>query len=285
MTMLWGAVGVLGVALLGLGVLALCDRRARRHEWARLAAHQPAEPARFSKAMLHGLPEPAQRYFRFVIRPGTPLWPVVELAMRGQFGLGTRATPRYQAMQARQILAAPHGFVWAMRTRSGLPLSGSDSGRWTRFRLFGLLPVARLGGNADHALSAYGRQAAEAVFWSPAAVLPGPGVAWEDVDANTARVTLTRGTLCQAVDVSVDAEGCPVRVSFQRWSDANSLKVYRRQPFGGCLSDFREVDGYRLPFRVEAGNGLGTHDYFPFFIAEITEVRFPGAREQVSRDG
>lgn len=284
MQMLWGVVGLLSAALLALGVLALLDRRAQRREWARLAAHQPAQPEPFSEAMLHGLPEPAQRYFRFVIRPGTPLRPVVELAMRGQFGLGTRAAPRYQAMQARQILAAPHGFVWAMRTRGGLPLSGSDSGQWTRFRLFGLLPVARLGGSADHALSAYGRQAAEAVFWTPAAVLPGPGVAWETLDADTARVTLTRGALSQAVDVHVDAEGRPRRVSFQRWSNANPQRVYRRQPFGGWLADFREVDGYRLPFRVEAGNGFGTDDYFPFFIAEITEVRFPEATGEPGSD-
>jgi hypothetical protein len=41
------------------------------------------------------------------------------------------------------------------------------------------------------------------------------------------------------------------------------------------MSDFREVDGYRLPFHVEAGNLYGTDDYFPFFIAEVTAIRFP----------
>ncbi|MFY0990578.1 DUF6544 family protein [Halomonas sp. C05BenzN] len=264
------------LALLGLLVLVALDRRAERREWARLAARQPADPEPFSEDMLDGLPEPARRYFHFVIRPGTPLLPVAEIRMRGRFGLGSRAEPRYQAMEARQILAAPHGFLWAMRTRSGLPLSGSDSCRWTRFRLLGLLPVARLGGDADHALAAYGRQVAEALFWTPAALLPGPGVVWQAVDGETARVTVTRGALSQAVDVSVDAEGCPVRVVFSRWSNANPQRVYRRQPFGGVLSDFREVGGYRLPFRVEAGNQFGTPDYFPFFLAEVTEIRFPG---------
>ncbi|MGM0987439.1 MAG: DUF6544 family protein [Pseudomonadota bacterium] len=278
MMVLWVVVLVFGTALLGLLALSLRDRWEERREWMRLAAHQPAHPAHFAEHLLEGLPEPARRYFRFVIRPGTPLWTVVELGMRGQFGLGTPAAPRYQAMQARQILAAPHGFIWSMRTRSGLPLSGSDARGWTRFRLLGLLPVARLGGNADHALAAYGRLVAEAVFWTPAALLPGPGVAWEAVDSDMARVTLTHGRLSQAVDVTVDAEGRPVRVVFQRWSDANPQKVYRRQPFGGHLADFREVDGYRLPFRVEAGNGFGTDDYFPFFRVEVTAVRFPQGR-------
>ncbi|MBO9580101.1 MAG: hypothetical protein J7498_04345 [Sphingobium sp.] len=63
------------------------------------------------------------------------------------------------------------GFLWAMRTRSGLPLSGSDGAHWTRFRLFGLIPVARLGGSPDHARPAFCRYAAEAIFWTPAAML------------------------------------------------------------------------------------------------------------------
>lgn len=100
---------------------------------------------------------------------------------------------------------------------------------------------------------------------------------WQGVDADTARVTFRRGSLEQAVDVTVDAEGRPTVVSFQRWSNANPGKVFRLQPFGGYLSDFREVAGYRLPFCVEAGNMVGTDDYFPFFLADVTEIRFPGA--------
>jgi hypothetical protein len=167
-----------------------------------------------------------------------------------------------------------------MRTRGGMPISGSDSGAWTRFRILGLVPVARLGGNADHTRSAFGRYAGEAVIWSPAALLPGPGIAWEGVDADTARVTVRRGELSQAIDVTVDAEGRPVVATFQRWSDANPDKVHRLQPFGARMSEFREVQGYRLPFHVEAGNMFGTDEYFPFFIAEVTEIRFPdpGAR-------
>ena len=52
-------------------------------------------------------------------------------------------------------------------------------------------------------------------------------------------------------------------MSFQRWSNANPEKVYRLQPFGAVMSDFREVGGYRLPFRVEAGNMFGTDELFP----------------------
>lgn len=228
--------------------------------------------------MVADLPEPARRYFTYTIKPGTPLLPVAIIEMTGRFSLGTKEDPRYQPMEARQILAAPDGFVWEMRTREGMPLSGSDSGSWTRFRIVGLIPVARLGGDPDHTRSAFGRYAAEAVIWAPAALLPGPGITWTAVDDDTARVIIHHDDLSQAVDVTVDSEGKPVVASFQRWSNANPEKEHRLQPFGAIMADFREVGGYRLPFRVEAGNMFGTDDYHPFFLADVTEIRFPGAQ-------
>lgn len=267
---------MLGAALLWLAVLLVLDRRADRAEWNRLAALQPGDPRRFDPKMVAGLPEPARRFFAHGIAPGTPLLPVTVIEMTGRFSLGSRVDPRYQPMRAQQILAAPEGFVWAMHTLGGMPVSGSDAAGWTRFRIFWLIPVARLGGDRDHSRSAFGRYVAEAVIWAPAALLPGPGVSWSALDADTARVTIRHGDLEQAVDVRVDPGGRPVEVSFQRWSDANPDKTYRLQPFGAVMSDFREVGGYRLPFRVEAGNMFGTEDYFPFFLADVTAIRFPG---------
>lgn len=273
------AAGIALVLLIGLFALALLrrhDEQAERTEWQRLAALQPAAPDRFAPKSVADLPEPAQRYFGYTIRPGTPLLPVAEIKMRGRLGLGSKADPGYQPMRARQILAGPAGFVWIVRTRGAMRIRGSDSGTWTRFSIFGLLPVARMGGGPDHVRSAFARAIAEAAFWTPAALLPRPGVRWDPVDARTARVTVRNGALEQAVDVTVDPDGRPVRVALQRWSRENADKVWRLQPFGGYLSDFREVGGYRLPFRVEGGNLFETDAYYPFYIAEVETIRFPG---------
>ncbi len=266
--------GALLVVLLGL---RLYDWYADQNEWARLTGLQPISPLKYDSKMVADLPEPAQRFFNFAIAPGTPLLPVAEIDMGGQFSLGTKDNPDYQIMDAHQILASPHGLVWQLNIRGGIPVSGSDSGNWTRFRILGLIPVARMGGDSDHAQSAYGRYVAESVFWTPAAVLPGPGVVWEGVDSNSARVTVNRGALSQTVNIRVNANGQPTEVSFSRWSNANADKEYRLQPFGGTFSDFREVQGYHLPFKVEAGNMFGTDDYFVFYRAEVKEIRFPKA--------
>jgi hypothetical protein len=274
-------VGAILAALVVAGLWAwrLSDHRADRRISARLAATQPASPARFDPATVADLPDPARRYFRFAIRPGTPLSTVAEIQMTGQFSLGSKEAPNYMAMRAHQLLAAPEGFVWSMSAKGGLSVSGSDAaadgGSWTRFWLMGLIPVARIGGTADHRRSAFGRYVAEAAFWTPAALLPGPRVVWEEVDETTARVTVTHDGMQQSVEVTVDAEGHPVRVIFPRWSNANPDKIYRLQPFGGFLSKFRNFGGFRLPTHVEAGNQFGTDAFFPFFIADVSEIKFP----------
>jgi hypothetical protein len=265
--------------LIALGAWHRADSTAAHAAWAGLAAHQPTVPAAFDFSMIAELPDPAQRFFRFAIAPGTPLYTVAEIDMEGEFSLGNKQNPNYVPMSARQILAAPHGFIWSVRAGRVIPVSGSDGASegksWSRFWLAGIAPVARAGNNFDHARSAFGRYVAEAVFWTPAALLPGQGVRWEAIDADTARVVVTHAGLAQAVEVSIEADGRPRRVMFPRWSNANPEKQFQLQPFGGYLSDYKTFAGFRLPTRVEAGNFFETDDYYAFFKATVTAVRFP----------
>ena len=121
------------------------DHTADRAVITGLATLQPAAPERFDLALLEGLPEPAQRYFRYTIQPGTPLYTVARISMNGKFGMGNRESPDYVHMQATQVLAMPEGFIWKMSAHRGLlGISGSDTDQWTRFWLMGLFPVARL---------------------------------------------------------------------------------------------------------------------------------------------
>ena len=253
--------------------------RAERDARQRLLVLQPATPAAFDVSMVAALPEPARRFFEFAIAPGTPLHTVAEIAMEGEFSLGNKSEPNYMPMRATQVLAAPHGFVWRVRAGKRVWFAGSDGAvdgeSWSRFWLLGIVPVARAGKNVDHMRAAFGRYVAEAVFWTPAALLPGKNVRWEALDDCSARVILTYMGLKQAVDLTVDATGRPVEVVFPRWSNANLEKTFQVQPFGGYLSEHREFNGFCLPARVEAGNLFGTDDYFAFFKATVTSIRFP----------
>ena len=274
---IWGLAGF-GVAFI---LAMLCwrwwDTRAATRVWRELAEYQAADAGVFALSMIDGLPEPAQRYFRFTIAPGTPLHKVVELEMTGELGFGDKSNPKYSPMRARQILAPPYGLVWRLNCAA---VSGSDAaapGRsWTRFWLFNIIPIVRVGGKADHLRSAFGRVIAESAFWAPASLLPSENVLWEKIDHSIARATVTHGEFVQSVDITVRENGEPVKVVIQRWSDANQRKKYCLQPFGGYLSEYCNFSGYRLPKKVEGGNHIGTESYFPFYKARITDLQLLG---------
>ncbi|MEJ7929803.1 DUF6544 family protein [Ramlibacter sp. AN1015] len=254
------------------------DERQADLAWDQLLGAAAAPSERFHPSMVAGLPEPAQRFFAYAIQPGTQLSAAVEITMEGELSLGTKEDPKYQPMRARQLLVSPHGLVWRVQAGSGwLRMSGSDGmvqGRsWTRFWLFGLVPIVRAGDSPDHSRASFGRVVAEAAIWSPASVLPQANVQWRELDADTARATVTHRGMVQEVDIRVNAQGQPLWVRIPRWTDANPQKEFRVQPFGGELSDFRQVGGYRLPFRVDGGNFFGTDDYFPFYRARVRDIR------------
>lgn len=268
------------VSIVAMQVWRQADNRATEKAWAWLQSQAPAIVEAFDPTMVEGLPDAARRYFLFTISPGTPLRVVSEIRMSGEIGLGTKDAPGYRPMRARQILAPPHGFIWHLeQVGSGLmQMSGSDGmaeGRsWTRFWLNGTLPVARTGGDDNHLRASFGRVAAEAAFWAPAALLPQHGVRWEETGVpDLARAVITHGSLEQAIEIAVAENGQPRRVQFQRWSGANPEREWRLQPFGGTLDDFQNFAGYTLPTSVEAGNHFGTEAYFPFFRVGVEEVR------------
>jgi hypothetical protein len=264
---------IFAAGFIGLAVWRQTDRLHDKRVSAELLSLASQPVRRFDKSAIVTLPEPAQRYFRFTIPEGAPLIRAVEIEMKGELGLGTKENPDYRLMRARQVLAPPHGLVWSLRAGA---LSGSDGATpdksWTRFWLYEVIPVVRVSGT-DHHRSAFGRVIAEGAFWSPASLLPSETVRWEGVDKHTARAVVSHGGYVQNVDITVNEQGQPVRVVIQRWSNANADKRYREQPFGGDLADFRDVDGYKLPFRVEGGNLIGTDAYFPFFKASVERIR------------
>lgn len=276
---------IAGAALVGAAALAgagwahrarVGDAREAEAAWAVLEATATPAPHRFDPVMVAALPEPARRYFAFAIAPGTPLKTVAVIEMSGQFGLGDARRPNDLPMQARQILAPPHGFVWIARFGSGpMRMAGSDGlvgdRAWTRFWLLGLAPLARAAGGTDLARSARGRLIGEAL-WAPAALLPQEGVRWAAVDADTARAHLTIAGEAHAFDLTVDADGRPLSLVLQRWSNANPEKVFRSQPFGARFGAVRTFEGFTVPVEIEAGNLFGTPQYFAFFKAQVRTV-------------
>lgn len=255
------------------------DRAQMRAVWTGIEALCDEDPPAYDPAMVAGLPAVAERYFARAIAPGTPLHRIVRLTMEGRFILNGTGMP----MAARQILAPPAtGFVWQARIGAGLMrFAGSDGYRrhdgaeesWTKFWLHGLIPLARIGGTADHARAAATRAMLESV-WVPAALLPQHGAVWRETGPDSAEVRFADTPDLPPMHLTFDAAGDLAEVWALRWTDANREKTYRWQPFGGRMIETGVVAGFRIPTRVELANLWGTPDEAPFFMARITDAVF-----------
>jgi hypothetical protein len=244
----------------------------------------PASGRVFSEAMVADLPDPARRYFRHAIQPGTPLASQVHLTQTGSIRIGERWAP----FTAEQVLAGEtagtagkegHGFVWRVRARiGGLPVVGSDDyargqGRM-RMLLLGVIPVVD-DASADLARSAIGRLVGE-YMWLPSAWLPQAGAAIEPIDADRFAVTTTVGGETTRITLAVDEHGRLTDGRFQRYGDETPDKHYQYIPFGGPYdpSAERTFGGYTIPTRVRAGWWYGTPHYRETFRIDVTSATY-----------
>lgn len=281
---LWGKLGIGAVAIIGAAVVTgfAAQRIAMaeaQNAFSAIATGTSRPKQRFTREQIAMLPEIAQRYFKHAIAPGTPLYSSAELKMHGSFLLGDKGKVQTYRMRARQVLRAPDQFVWIPSLTSGpMFLTGSDAlfnrSAWTRFWLFGLLPVANERTSPDLVRSAQFRAAVESAIWLPTSLLPGNEVEWKQLGADTARLRFNSFNPAIEVMLTLDKSGAVREVVGQRWSNANQQKVFRLQPFGGTMLEESTFGGLTVPSRIAVGNHFGTPDYLPFFQATIDSIRY-----------
>lgn len=258
-TTLWTLGGFAGSVLALRSRRAAEDRRADR--LARTLLSVSLAPPRFTEGLVAELPEPARRYLRHAIAPGTPLAPAVRLRMQGTM----RPTPGGSPIDltADEVLAPRRGFVWTARARMvGVPVrvrdhyAENDGG--IRVRLLGLVPLPFSGGRGDVTRSSRGRLVGEAV-WCPTALV-GPEVRWEAVDADRARFTLRVDGEAVTATLRVAADGALREVALDRWGDVG-VDRFQPLPYGFAIEDEGSFDGVTIPTRLHGGWWYGTERY------------------------
>ena len=240
----------------------------------RLRQRPPAERATYSEADLEGLPAPAARYFRAVLRDGHRLVRHATLAQSGEILVRTRP-PLWRHFDATKSMTAG-GFVWDARIGlfPGVTFCVCDSsiGGTGAVRVSALgVPLMHLEGTREIAAGALIRYLAEAV-WMPTALLPGQGVTWTALDDTSARATITCGATTVSLDFHFDAEGLVERV----FTDARPREVegdFVRAPWQGHFTQYDDVNGIRIPFRAEA-EWLHPEGPRPYWRGSITAVTF-----------
>jgi hypothetical protein len=206
------------------------------------------------QAAAHGsLPAPVRRYLEVSGALGHA--PVGSVRLRHGGRLRASLDGAWLPIRGEQYFTAgPPGFVWWGRIRMApglwvdgrdLSLGGEGNMLVKAASTFTLGDVR--GPEMDQ--GALQRLLGE-MIWFPTVLLDERYVSWVPVDEASARATLRVGGREVTVTYHFGPDGLPARVSTERFRDVGGKGVLT--PWAGTSSDFREVDGLRVPFRMGA---------------------------------
>jgi hypothetical protein len=270
------------ILLAGGGLTAL---RRRHGQWSQYLSSLVEQVVREASpldrtadlAETHGLPEPVRRYFHQALRDGLPLISQTYLVQKGGF----RTKPEVEGwakLSARQAFSsAPRAFVWDAKIAMAPSVSvrvcdAYHNGTGTmRAALFSMIRLADIGGSREINQGALMRYLAEAV-WFPTALLPSQGVAWEAMDENRARATITDAGNTVSLEFSFNDDGEIVSVySPGRYREVDG--AYIPTAWEGRFADYTDINGYRVPIEAEAAWHL-PEVVFPYWRAMIIETHY-----------
>jgi hypothetical protein len=139
----------------------------------------------------------------------------------------------------------------------------------------GVFTMAEQQGEGEIARGEYMRWFAE-VPWYPTALLPSQGVRWEAVDDRSANATMVDGPMTVTLLFRFDDAG--LMASFRAEARAGLVggtMVFA--PWEGVWSDYRTVEGVRVPFTGEVA-WMRPEGRRAYFIGTIKAVGFEFVR-------
>jgi hypothetical protein len=197
----------------------------------------------------------------------------VRLKQRGLFRM--KEGQNWVPFEAEQYYTVdPPAFVWkaTMRMSPFVWIKGRDmfnAGRGHMLiKLLGLIPVVNMKGpKLDQAVL---QRYLSEITWFPSAAVS-KYIRWEEVDALSARATITSGDVSASALFYFDESGRPTGLTAQRYRLAGSDFVLDtwETPNG----EEREMGGLLIPAKAAAQWKLSTGD-LPYARIEITEIEY-----------
>jgi len=235
--------------------------------------HETGQQRLVTQDMLARLPEPVQRYLEYTGVVGKPWVETVYLRQTGKFRQGFDRP--WMPMSAEQWYTTnPPGFLWKARFKlAGLPLLRAEdkyqSGSGHMYgKLAGMITVFdQRGEKMDQ--GAMLRYLSE-MIWFPAAFL-GENITWEEVDENSAQVTLIDQGRSVSGLIYVDEAGKFTNFTAHRYREVNG--DFSLDPWSTPVEEYGVRAGLNLPIRGKAVWNLPEGD-LDYVDLEITELEY-----------
>lgn len=249
------------ITLVTAGILALAaisavlyNRSSFSNELRRLESSQKNPPEKiFKYDMISGLPQPVQRYFRNVLRDGQKYVTTAHMTHGGFFR--TAPDKDWVDISGEQFYTVDTpGFIWRGKTAMFHAWDCYIAGRGSlTVYLFSFIRILRGEGPA-YDQGELLRWLGEAVLY-PTALLPSERISWTPVSSSKARVTLNHDNMKVYYDVEFSESGEIVYMETMRHIDSEKMEKW-----AGVCSNYREVNGMRIPMHIKGMWRLKTGD-------------------------
>lgn len=274
---LFGVIVLVIILLIGIGISAF-NRQITREIDELAESVEGIPPGVVDYEDLRGLPRPVQSYLKFALKDGQPYIQVARLKQTGVFKPSEGAD--WAPIEAEQYFATEDpAFVWVARLKMGafFWVTARDMYSYGKGNML-IKPVS-----AVTILDASGKEIDESSFiryfaeapWFPSALLPSEYVSWEELDSRRAKATFRhRGHTASGMFTFGDQGQILSFVTHDRFRDAEGR--YYKEQWTGYYGDYEEIQGVRIPTKVEAEWNLENWD-FKYLSFTVTDIEFDNA--------
>ena len=222
---------------------------------------------------IEGLPEPVQRNLRYTGVIGKQRISTVRLKQKGLFKM--KQGRKWMPYVARQYFTTdPPGFVWQARVKAA-PLfwiSGRDmyyGGKGSmKIKLWSFIRIVNAAGpKLDQ--GAMVRYLSE-IIWFPTAYLS-DYIAWEAVDTNAAKATMSYGGVTASAILRYDEDGRLIEFVADRYMGAGDKAALEK--WSTPVREYAEMNGLQIPVKGEAVWNLASGD-FSYVDLKVTDIEY-----------
>jgi hypothetical protein len=235
---------------------------------------QTINPKTYDSKELEGLPDPVQRYFQAVLKPGQPIVTAVDLSQQGIFNM-SETKPKWSPFTATQFVTTQRpGFDWDARIQMAPGVSAFVHDAYMlgagslHVSLLGFFTVADVRDTPAAAQGELLRFFAE-MPWYPTALLPSQGVRWEAIDNTSARATLTDAPTTVSLVFRFNPEGT---IETMR-AEARYRDKLTAMPWSGRFWNYSTCHGMLIPLEGEVGweypEGIRL-----YYKGKVTEINY-----------
>ena len=220
---------------------------------------------KFYYQQLEGLPEPVQRYFKYVLKEGQPYISYIRVLHNGKFK--TDLKKNWVNITGEQYFTTEKpGFIWKGITSMFIArdMYIANEGRLIA-TIFSTINVADIHGKQQYNESELLRWLSESV-WFPTNLLPSEKLKWIAIDATSAKLTYDYKGLSLFYLITFNKKGEIIQMETRRFMDEKRQETWIVKP-----NQYQEKNGVIIPTQAEVFWRLkeGDFSYARFYIQKI----------------